>query len=103
MNKRIEKWLEKFLFVQWDRFCVDEEHTTIFGWIERDDEYKDFIVLYFIGGFLDSYMTSSSFYSLPIYKMINGGSAKGHVNCQRVEGRFNVNNSIKLRRVGFQD
>lgn len=103
MKKRIEKWLEQFVFVKWDRFCPDGKDITAFGWIEREeDEYKDFIVLYFENGFVNSYMTSSKKYSLLIYQMINKGASKGHTNCRRIEDYFDVSNSIKLgKKVGF--
>lgn len=96
MKTKIEKILEKFDFVMWDRFCTSGMEVTVFGWIERKDAYKDFVVFYFVGNELDSYMTSSKKYSLILYKMINDGNGRGHINCKRVEDSFKINNSIKL-------
>lgn len=93
----VEKTLEQYPFVRWDRFTGGEGSITAFGWIDRpQDAYKDFMVLYFEKGEVDSYMTSSARYSLEIYKIMNSGSGRGHHNCKRVEKHFRIKNSIKL-------
>ena len=97
MKKEIETILEEMHFVQWDRFCgeIDNDETVqIYGWIEREDSYKDFVVLEHSGCHI-SCITSSKKYSQEIARIVTG-SADNHEDCKRVEHHFNVKNSIKI-------
>jgi hypothetical protein len=101
-GRHIEPILRRFRkFVVWDRFSVwrdkDGGGIGVYGWIERPgDGYKDFIALYFFKDGTVSYDTSSTRYSLTIFKMLNGGRGYGHSRCKRVEDYFDVPNAIRL-------
>ena len=101
-GRHIEPILRRFRkFVVWDRFSVwrdkDGGGIGVYGWIERPrDGYKDFVALYFFKDGTVSYDTSSTRYSLTIFKMLNGGQGYGHSRCKRVEDYFDVPNVIRL-------
>jgi len=101
-GRHIEPILRRFRkFVVWDRFSVwrdkDGGGIGVYGWIERSgDGYKDFVALYFFKDGTVSYDTSSTRYSLTIFKMLNGGRGYGHSRCKRVEDYFDVPNAIRL-------
>lgn len=96
MKRSVEVWLRKFPMVSWDRFVRFSDGISAFGWIQREDAYKDFMIIDFDkSGDLVYYMTSSKRYSLPLYKIING-TGRGHTKCRRVEHAFRIKNSIKL-------
>jgi hypothetical protein len=112
LTKNIQDWVEATLsriyFVMWDRFSVfyPDQNTNdtcmrVFGWIDREDSYKDFAVLEFIWDdktrmvFLVS--TSSSKYSKEI-DLILAGDNKGHKDCERIERQFNIINMVRLSR-----
>ena len=103
----IEGFLKKFDFVQWDRFTQDpyQDRATrrryvlfnFYGWIDREDQYKDFVAISvrWPDKSVQYLITSSKKYS-PILTEMCG--FKGHIDCQRVEDRFEIPNSIKLAR-----
>jgi hypothetical protein len=98
---RIQPILARLDFVQWDRFTEtdDEEWNTIdiYGWIDRGDQYKDFVVLeYDVVRDTFFYWTSSSKYS----KELNEVAIEGmdHKECIRVEDFINLPNVIKLKK-----
>ena len=105
IEQKNKEWIEKVLsdipFVNWDRFLdlkwARNRNITVFGWIEREDSYKDFVVLEFdlVRSEVFFVSTSSEKYSKKISEIL--GSS--HTICQRVEDNFNVNNSIKLQEV----
>ena len=97
-------WIEKVLntipFVKWDR-CIEVYNQNqnynvinIFGWIDREDSYKDFVDLEFDlnEGKVYFISTSSKKYSKKIAEII--GSR--HFPCCRVEDIFKIENSISL-------
>lgn len=91
--------------VKWDRFVEGKttaglDFIEVYGWIKREkDKYKDFVSLsLYSDGKNGSYLTSSAKYSLPIYKALNRGVGMGHRKCIRVEHRFRIKNSIKLKK-----
>lgn len=94
--EKLSKFLKKFKFVKWDRYVATELNSYyIYGWIEREDSYKDFIVIEWdedstMGGW---FITSSAKWDEEIKKIMgtNGGKA-----CQRVEHLVDISNSIKL-------
>ena len=99
----IEEKLEMLDFVEWDR-CIQWQVdggpnvVRVFGWIERDDQYKDFAHLEFtadVGGFEVIFLgTSSSEYSEEINERVNGKGDYAH--CHRVENQFEVENTVNL-------
>lgn len=104
LNKRAKATMEEVMaslpFVEWDRFVKwddgEEAGLTFYGWIERNDKYKDFVTLTLdLGGLPIEYMTSSAKYSRKICAILFGVK-EGHENCRRVEDHFTVPNVIHL-------
>ncbi len=94
---KIEKKLMALPFVNWDRYVDSGDAITIFGWIKRNDDYKDFAIIEFS---TDDYevnvwATSSKEHSESMGKIFQPDSK--HNVCQRVEHKFNVKNCIRLK------
>ncbi len=78
-TQRVINGLNKFPEVVWDRFTGDaEDYFRCFGWIAREDDKFDFMVIDFDKGEVVDYSTSSAKYSLEFSKRINFT----HENCQ---------------------
>ncbi len=84
----VKAYLNMFPEVTWDRYSGSKTNLEFFGWIDREDEYKDFMVLMFE---MDnetakptSFTTSSAKYSPDFSKRLSWG----HDDCQRVEDLF---------------
>lgn len=103
----IEKLLRSCRFVEWDRFTIFEHPdvdgevgVTAYGWIDRDDEYKDFAVFtaWTAAKEVQSFTTSSAEYSEELYERLTGEEPEGtgHNECRRVEDTFNVENASTL-------
>lgn len=82
----LEVALSLFPEVSWDRYTRDVDDTMMFyGWIDRDDSYKDFLILEFDENqHVERFITSSAKYSEEFYTRLFG-ERKSHVPCQRVE------------------
>lgn len=100
-NRRwIESKLRACRMVEWDRFTESQwgpsVGITVYGWIYRADEYKDFVAVLFWpeDGEL-YYVTSSEKYSEKLSECL-GAAEKGHEECRRVENEFNVENCISI-------
>lgn len=94
-KEEILKLLEKFTFVMWDRFTEEDGFYVFYGWIERKDKYKDFLVITIDGEFT-WFCTSSAKYSNLIDKILSFPTvSKQHNKCIRVESKFEIKNSIK--------
>lgn len=95
----IEHYLRKLYFVSWDRFVIDPEQLVIqmYGWIDRKDSYKDFCYIEFAPQIHKVFpvITSSKKYSEKIVEICSGKNAP-HYDCERIEDKFNILNSIKL-------
>jgi hypothetical protein len=89
----IIKVLEKFNFVNWDRYFGEAENLTFFGWIDREDNKKDFLVLDFSLNPL-WFATSSKIYSKKISEILG----VNHSDCKRVEDFCDIQNMIKLNK-----
>lgn len=109
MNKqpvRNREWitdlLERASVVEWDRFVVEDHDGTqcvrVYGWIDREDEYKDFVIARFWPD--DEWLgftTSSDEYSEWLQaEWFGEDSLDEHDSCRRVENAFSVENAIKL-------
>ncbi|MCF8070049.1 MAG: hypothetical protein K9L30_15820 [Desulfobacterales bacterium] len=81
--------LKKLSFVNWDRYFEFEGGKSFFGWIERDDNYKDFILLDFVGKEI-GFATSSKKFSKKIARILN----QEHSDCKRVEYFCDIPNVI---------
>lgn len=103
INIKLKNWIENTLkklpFVSWDRYIEDKDKKNnlieVYGWIERDNNYKDFVLLEFDLNKKQVYFiaTSSDRYSKEIAEILNSP----HPGCIRVEDNFDVLNSIKIK------
>jgi len=101
--------LEDVPVVEWDRFVVEDldgdQCVKVYGWIDRDDDYKDFVLASFwpengsVG-----FTTSSDEWSEYLHHEWIGGEPDGHNPCRRVEAAFDVENCIELTsETGLED
>ena len=94
--------LQQVPFVEWDRFTVGEmdgeQFVDVYGWIDRDDEYKDFVWARFWAVWEQvEYTTSSDEYSEQIHiNWFGKESLDDHNPCRRVENQFDVDNAVQL-------
>jgi hypothetical protein len=102
MKNYIEKLLEKFKFVHWDRFTESDTEINFYGWIDRkQDNYKDFLVLTIGKGNWKRkkppvwFITSSKKYSKKIIKILRH-KEKNHLSCKRIENYYVIKNSIHI-------
>lgn len=93
--------MKKLFFVNFDRYIFNDMdgEVNLFGWIKRDDNKHDFVLLRYdwSGGsnWNLCYSTSSKEYS----KTIGERLGCGHLNCTRVEDSFkDIDNCIRLNR-----
>lgn len=94
---KIEKFLNRFPEVTWDRFACSGDQCSFYGWIPRHDGKFDFLLLEFDEGKLYNWMTSSKRFSLKFYARIHRRRT-GHNPCQRVEHWFPKVKCIKLKK-----
>lgn len=98
----INEVLSSLSFVTWDRFTVqddpeEEPDFQIYGWIERDDDYKDFVLItLYPQGHMIKYTTSSPKYSKKISEILFR-KVGNHMPCLRVEKHFETPNMVKLK------
>ena len=96
----IANLLEALPFVEWDRFTIGEMNDTqfvdVYGWIDRDGDYKDFVwSRFWPSNEVVEFTTSSDEYSQEISETWFG-DADDHNPCRRVEDVFDVPNAIEL-------
>lgn len=92
----IEQTLEQLDFVQWDRWYELGGHLiAVFGWIDREDQYKDFVLLEINVDRAEvvAYYTSSAEYTEKIGEILN----MDHSACKRVEDYLDVENAVMLQ------
>jgi len=100
----VEDTLERVHMVEWDRFTVGNHPETgryikVYGWIDREDEYKDFCIIDFqpeTEENLIGYTTSSDEHTNEIYRCLFDMEPDDHNDCRRVENHFDVSNSVEL-------
>ena len=76
-------------FVEWDRTAGDDYYRMVFGWIDRPDGARDFVVLQTFSDW-DGHVhpfTSSAKYTKEISRRLSG-CGFGHVDCERVSEVF---------------
>lgn len=94
----VEKYLAELQFVTWDRWVrLDSTDIVVYGWIDREDEYKDYVEVTFDLNKLKipRYSTSSDEYSEKICKILYDDA--GHTPCRRVENTFRIKNKVELK------
>jgi hypothetical protein len=98
-------------FVEWDRYGVRDEGDDgfIFGWIRRDDGFRDFVVVRFWinwdhgdAKFFCSYDTSSKRYSKEIGITL-GGNLAGYAQCRSVREIEPETNLVRWQRESSPD
>jgi len=100
----VEDTLERVQMVDWDRFVTglhpkSGRYIKVYGWIDRDDEYKDFCIVTFqpdTSENLIGYTTSSDEHTDKIYRSLFDVEPDGHNDCPRVENYLDVSNSVEL-------
>ena len=106
MNIKNQEWVESRLelldFVEWDRFTEGDwngqQSLSVYGWIDRDDEYKDFVLMILWPESEEAYYsTSSEEYTTEICRrLFDHDPDDEHNECIRVEDTFDVPNAIEL-------
>lgn len=87
--------LSLFPEVKWDRMAGEYDKFAIYGWIDRPDGKKDFVILIFDDLRVSCYLTSSSKLSPEIGRRL--GFDSNHKPCVRVEHLFpDIDNVIRL-------
>ncbi len=87
----ISNVLKKLSFVNWDRYFGEVNNLTFFGWIDREDNYKDFVILQFDKEKVINFITSSKEYTKEIAELLNFT----HTSCNRIEYFCDGENIIK--------
>ncbi len=74
--------------VTWDRFTEQTDGYYIYGWIQRTDKQRDFVLLEFWtnedGLLQGTFVTSSAKYSAAIYKFLYHDEP-GHTSCKLIK------------------
>ena len=100
----VEERLDDLWMVTWDRFAVEPNSQVgqiinVYRWIKRDeDSYKDFVLVRFMPETENNYMwymTSSAEHTEAISNILFGDDT-GHLDCQRVEESFEVEDTTTL-------
>ena len=93
--------LEAMDFVTWDRYTGGEwsegqQYVTVYGWIDREDTYKDFVevIKWENGGVY--FTTSSAEHTEDIYEVLFDDSLENHNDCKRVENVLDLPNVVML-------
>jgi len=88
-------------FVTWDRYvkgrwgtCFD--YVSIYGWIDREGEYKDFVEIIYWDDGGKYFITSSAEYTNEIHEVLFDASPDEHNDCQRVENAVDIENVATL-------
>lgn|SRR3990167_10972126 len=87
MKKKIIKILNLFPEVIWDRYSGGLKDMAIFGWIDRKDGRKDFLVMDIVNGKPQFFRTSSA----KLSKSFSERLGWTHSDCKRVEDLFRGN------------
>ncbi len=95
----MEEDMQKLPFVNWDRFIEFGDDLDVYGWIDRKDSYKDFVLFKYKYIQEDddwemSYSNSSDKYSKAIFELLLCPGI--HESCKRVEHFFKIENCVKL-------
>ncbi len=96
MKIEIQKILNLFPQVKWDRYTEDRNEMEFYGWIPRSDGKFDFLDIFFVNGEPEWYATSSAKLSKTFHKKLK--IKWPHLVCKRIETLFPNGevNAIKL-------
>lgn len=104
---KLAKFMREMPFVTWDRWVGSDSWGCAYGWIDREDAYKDFVYVWWYDGtnrdtglleWTISGATSSEKYSIEIQRVLQETPAPEHDSCVRIEDEFNdlVPNAVRL-------
>jgi len=99
---QLEESMERLDFVQWDRYAAGEwdehaDYVIAYGWIDRDDGYKDYVeLLTWSEGDNVMFTTSSAEYTEEIYRRLYGEEPDDHSDCKRIENAVDIDNVVEL-------
>lgn len=79
----VRNTLKKLPFVKWDRWVETPMGIQVYGWIERKDSYKDFVLISFEST-LYWFTTSSALRTKEISELL-GMDGKEHKSCNRIQ------------------
>ena len=88
-------------FVEWDRYTGgrwsdNSSYVTVYGWVDREDEYKDFVeIIRWDNGQL-YFTTSSAEHTEDIFEVLFEDSLDNHNDCKRVEDVLDIDNVVEL-------
>ena len=101
------EWVAQYLstvpVVEWDRFVVRErdgyQSIDVYGWIDREDEYKDFVwSRFWPANEALEFTTSSDEYSEYLQaEWFGEDTLDDHNPCRRVEHAFDIDNAVELQ------
>lgn len=81
---QMQSLMQDYPEVKWDRFTESDSHCTMFGWLDRTDGQRDFMVIV-LEGDTAWYVTSSAKHSKEFSERSGDGD---HKPCQLVEDFF---------------
>ena len=86
MIKQYIEWIAQNFPIEWDRFTEYNGEYAIYGWIQRKDGKRDFVLLQIYeeaGEIKGGFTTSSAKYSEALNKFLFGD--KPHNKCIKIE------------------
>jgi hypothetical protein len=75
--------------VEWDRYVEDDDSYSVYGWIQRSDGKRDFILVTVkedLGTYV-SFVTSSAKYSRILTEILHGDTSE-HIDCKKIEDLY---------------
>lgn len=92
-------------FVEWDRFTRgtwgNQPFITVYGWIDREDVWKDFVVILRWEDGATYFTTSSAEHTHRIHEVLfPDDGLDDHNDCIRVEDHLDIPNAVRLRHDG---
>ena len=89
--EQVSELLNLLPYVKWDRWAgeLQDGRIVVYGWIARDDDRHDFVVLLITEDGINS-ITSSTKYSGDILARLGKGQSGDHKPCKRVRDTFNL-------------
>lgn len=93
----ILEMLSRDIPIEWDRYTIGGKCYSVYGWIERTDKKRDFVLIeYWSDDHQTSFTTSSAKYSKEIYLLLEG-TTDGHNDCIKIIKPLQLNKPLKLK------
>ena len=102
MIEQLKEPMADLPFVEWDRYVTgqwdaDHDYVKAYGWIDRDDGYKDFVILTTWSDTNQiNFTTSSSEHTERIHELLFDESPENHHGCQRIEDAVDIPNMVSI-------